>query len=191
MHNHNDVGAFQIVKNGKRLIVDIGAGEYTKGYFSDLEERYGDKVFVCGSKSHSVPMINGQNQRYGATYRGKVISQSERQIEMDIAGAYEEDSQGMLVKYITEENRVRVCYRNLQNQPVRYRFVSEYEPKITDKGLSIEDMKILSTNGLTATLSQKEYRTHGRSNTPTATVYLIDYEVSSTDEEIEFSFLFE
>ena len=191
MHNHNDVGAFQIVRKGKRLIVDIGAGEYTKGYFSDLEERYGDKVFVCGSKSHSLPMINGQHQQYGATYRGKVISQSERQIEMDIAGAYEKASQGMLVKYITEGNRVRVCYRNLQNQPVRYRFVSEYEPKITGDGVVVEDMKILSVNGLTAALSKKEYRTHGRSDTPTATVYLIDFEVAPTDEEIEFSFLFE
>ena len=97
----------------------------------------------------------------------------------------------MLVKYITEEDRVRVCYRNLQNQPVRYRFVSEYEPKITDAGLLIEDMKIISASGLTAALSQKEYRTHGRSDMPTATVYLIDYEVAPTDEEIEFSFLFE
>ncbi|MBE7100853.1 MAG: hypothetical protein E7364_04510 [Clostridiales bacterium] len=191
MHNHNDVGVFQIVKNGKRLIVDIGAGEYTKGYFSDLEERYGDEIFVCGSKSHSVPLMNGKCQNYGAAYRGKVLSQSEREIEMDIAGAYEENGQGMLVKYVTEENKVFVCYRNLQNQPVCYRFVSEYKPKITDDGVVIEDMKILSSNGLTATLSEREYRTHGNAATPTANVYVIDYAVEATSEEIEFVFSFE
>lgn len=191
MHNHNDVGVFQIVKNGKRLIVDIGAGEYTKGYFSDLEERYGDEIFVCGSKSHSVPMIDGQLQKYGAAYCGKVITQTEREFEMDIAGAYEENAQGMFVKYVMEEDKVRVRYRNLQNRPVRYRFVSEYMPKITDAGIVIEDMKILSADGLTATLSEKEYRTHGKTKKPISKVYLIDFDVDATDREVEFSFVFE
>jgi hypothetical protein len=47
-------------------------------------------------------------------------------------------------------------------------------------------MKILSSNGLTATLSEKEYR-----NAQKATVkaYLIDYALNATDEEIEFHFL--
>ena len=191
MHNHNDVGVFQIVRKGKRLIVDIGAGEYTKGYFSDLEERYGDKVFVCGSKSHSVPLFNGQSQKYGASYRGKVLSQSEKEFEMDIAGAYEENAQGMIVKYTMEQDGVVVRYRNLTNKPVCYRFVSEYEPKITSEGVVVEDMKIRSKNGLKATLSEKEYRTHGISDKPVTKVYLIDYEIVATNEEIEFFFSFE
>lgn len=191
MHNHNDVGVFQIVRKGKRLIVDIGAGEYTKGYFSNLEERYGDQVFVCGSKSHSVPLLNGQPQKYGESYRGKVLSQSEKEFEMDIAGAYEENAQGMIVKYTTEQDGVVVRYRNLTNKPVCYRFVSEYEPKITSDGVVVEDMKIYSKGGLKATLSEKEYRTHGISDRPVAKVYLIDYEVIATEEELEFVFSFE
>ena len=191
MHNHNDVGVFQIVRKGKRLIVDIGAGEYTKGYFSDLEERYGDTIFVCGAKAHSVPIIDGRTQKYGAEYRGEVLSQNEREIEMDIAGAYEEAARGMLVKYTVEEKGVAVRYRNLNEQPVCYRFVSEYEPKITEDGVGIEDMKIRSRNGLIATLSEKEYKTHGISDKTTATVYLIDFEAPATDGEIEFDFLFE
>ena len=191
MHNHNDVGVFQIVRKGKRLIVDIGAGEYTKGYFSDLEERYGDKIFVCGSKSHSVPLLNGQSQKCGASYRGKVLSQSEKEFEMDITAAYEENAQGLIVKYTMEQNGVGVRYRNLTNKPVCYRFVSEYEPKITSEGVIIEDMKICSKNGLKATLSEKEYRTHGISNKPVAKVYLIDYESAAMNEESEFFFSFE
>ncbi|MBE7100851.1 MAG: hypothetical protein E7364_04500 [Clostridiales bacterium] len=187
MHNHNDVGAFQIVKDGKRLIADLGAGEYTKEYFRDREVRFGEQIFVCGSMSHSVPIINGQYQKPWKPYRGQVLSQSEREIEMDIAGAYEENAQGMLVKYITEEDKVRVCYRNLQNQPVRYRFVSDYMPKITDEGVVIEDMKILSKNGLTVTISEKEYKNVSKK---LVKAYLVDYEVGVTNEDIEFVFSF-
>jgi hypothetical protein len=191
MRNHNDVGVFQIVRKGKRLIVDIGAGEYTKGYFSDNAERYGDEIFVCGAKSHSIPLIGGKCQKEGANYRGKVLSQSEREMVMDIAGAYEENAQGMIVSYKTEADKVIVKYRNLTGQPVCYRFVSEYQPKITGEGVVIEDMKILSSNGLTATLSEKEYRTHGNAAKKIASAYLIDYEAQATDKEIEFVFSFE
>jgi hypothetical protein len=52
-------------------------------------------------------------------------------------------------------------------------------------------MIIRSRNGLIATLSEYEYRTHGISDRPVAKVYLIDYEATATDEEIEFSFSFE
>ena len=187
MHNHNDIGAFQIVRNEKRLIVDLGAGEYTKGYFRDMEERFGDKVFVCGSMSHSVPIIAGKYQRPWKPHRGEVLLQSEREIEMDIAGAYEENARGMLVKFVTEEDGIFVRYRNLNNQPVCYRFVAEYEPKITDEGVMIEDMLLLSKSGLKATISKKEYK---NSSKQVVKAYLIDYNVDATDEEIEFSFSF-
>ena len=55
----------------------------------------------------------------------------------------------------------------------------------------IEDMKILSADGLTATLSEKEYRTHGKTKKPISKVYLIDFDVDATDREVEFSFVFE
>ena len=188
MHNHNDVGSFQIVKNGKRLIADLGAGEYTKGYFRDPKERFGETVFVCGSMSHSVPIVEGRYQKEWKPYCGKVLSQDEREIVMDIAGAYEENAQGMLVTYVTEEDRVIVRYRNLNNQSVCYRFVSEYEPKITDDGVVIEEMTILSKNGLKATVSEKEYKNVQKKMVK---AYMIDYEAERTEQEIEFCFLFE
>ena len=66
LHNHNDVGAFQIVKDEKRLLVDIGCGEYTRQYFSD--ERY--SIFVCSSFSHCVPIIGENGQKAGKEYCG-------------------------------------------------------------------------------------------------------------------------
>ncbi len=188
MHNHNDVGSFQIVRKGKRLIADLGAGEYTKEYFRVPEVRFGEKVFVCGSMSHSVPIIGGQYQKHWKPYRGQVLSQSEREITMDIAGAYEENAQGVLIKYVTEENQIRVQYRCLRNQPVRYRFVSEYLPTLTDDGVEIEDMKLRCGNGLRATISEKEYVNAQRK---VVKAYLIDFDVNATDQEIEFCFTFE
>ena len=187
MHNHNDIGSFQIVRNGKRLIADLGAGEYTKEYFRVPEVRFGEKVFVCGSMSHSVPILDGKYQKHWKPYRGEVLSQSEREITMDIAGAYEENSQGMLVKYVTEVDKISVQYCNLTGRPVRYRFVSEYMPKITDAGVLIEDMKLHSKNGLTATISEKEYVNAKRM---IMKAYLIDFDVDTTEAEIEFFFSF-
>ncbi|MBO7297684.1 MAG: hypothetical protein J6U60_01400, partial [Clostridia bacterium] len=116
-----------------------------------------------------------------------VLSRSEREIVMDIAGAYEENAKGMLVKYVTEESQVCVQYRNLNNQPVRYRFVSEYLPTVTEKGVQIEDMTLISSNGLTATISKKEYVNVQRK---VAKAYLIDFDVEATDKDLEFVFSF-
>ena len=188
MHNHNDVGSFQIVRKGKRLIADLGAGEYTKEYFRVPEVRFGEKVFVCGSMSHSVPILDGQYQKHWKPYRGEVLSQSEREITMDVAGAYEEGAQGMLIKYVTEENQIRVQYRCLRSQPVRYRFVSEYLPILTENGVAIEDMKLCCENGLCATIAEKEYVNAKRQ---VVKAYLIDFDSDATDQEIEFCFSFE
>lgn len=187
IHNHNDIGTFQIVRNGKRLITDFGAGEYTSDYFRNPKERYGEKIFVCGSMSHSVPIIGGEYQRPGRPYCGEVISQSEREIVMDIAGAYEENAHGMMVKYVVEQDKIRVIYRNLNDKSVRYRFTSEYKPKITENGVMIEDMQLCSANKLSATITEKVYSNHQCKPTK---AYLIDFEVPATDKEIEFYFSF-
>lgn len=63
-HNHNDLGAFLIVKNGKQILTDSGAGTYTREYFSS--KRYED--FLASSRSHCVPLINGKEQVAGRTH---------------------------------------------------------------------------------------------------------------------------
>ena len=65
MHNHNDVGVFQIVRNGKRLIADLGAGEYTKGYFRDPEERFGEKYLCAVLCRTAFPLLTDDIKRRG------------------------------------------------------------------------------------------------------------------------------
>lgn len=60
-HNHNDLGAFLVVKDRKQILTDPGAGAYTREYFG--KNRYAD--FRACSRSHCVPIINGKYQSDG------------------------------------------------------------------------------------------------------------------------------
>jgi len=63
-HNHNDLGHFIIHLGGDSLLVDLGAGMYTRQYFR--EQRY--EYVHTGSQGHSIPLINGRMQKEGANH---------------------------------------------------------------------------------------------------------------------------
>lgn len=84
-HNHNDIGSFMLVKNGKRLLDDIGASEYTADYFK--EGRY-TKHFAPSSLSHNLPVINGKGQKGGAEYSAKNTVIDNNGIALEISDAY-------------------------------------------------------------------------------------------------------
>lgn len=87
MHNHNDVGSFIFAKDGEQILVDVGAGAYTRQYFSS--ERYG--IFEPSSRSHSVPIIDGLYQSVGGEYRATDVKYEKGRFSMDISGAYATD----------------------------------------------------------------------------------------------------
>lgn len=87
MHNHNDVGSFIFAKDGEQILVDVGAGAYTRQYFSS--ERYG--IFEPSSRSHSVPIIDGLYQSVGGEYRATDVKYEKGCFSMDISGAYATD----------------------------------------------------------------------------------------------------
>ena len=194
LHNHNDVGVFQIVKNSKRLIADLGAGEYTKNYFIQ-SEKYKDDIFVCGSMSHSVPIIDGKYQEHGEEYVGKVLSVGEDHFEIDMSGAYEKGDHFVKVRYDLKENGVLVKYTfsGIKDEIV-FRFVSEYAPKLTDKGVVIEEMTLSANGDIIPAISQREYKPHARpifvKNFGKVDVYVIDYAVKEEKGEQEFFFEF-
>ena len=64
-HNHNDVGSLIYAYDGEVVLTDLGAGEYTKGYFG--ETRY--ESLCCRSLGHSVPIIDGREQMEGSEYK--------------------------------------------------------------------------------------------------------------------------
>ncbi|MCC8044270.1 MAG: heparinase II/III-family protein [Clostridiales bacterium] len=65
-HNHNDIGSFLYLLGDEMLLADLGAGEYTKAYFTE-EKRY--QILCSRSLGHNVPLIDGKEQKAGEPYR--------------------------------------------------------------------------------------------------------------------------
>lgn len=88
-HNHNDLGSFMVHAFGENLFVDLGAGVYTAGYFG--KERY--EHLQPSSKSHSVPAIQGKEQKPGIESAAVLIKQETGRksafLSMDLTKAYD------------------------------------------------------------------------------------------------------
>lgn len=86
-HNHNDVASFYIDDYSKQILADLGSGEYVRDYFSD--KRY--DFFVCGSQGHNLPLINGEKQKAGKEYYGKILTATDDVLCIEAAKAYDID----------------------------------------------------------------------------------------------------
>lgn len=174
-HNHNDVGTFQIVKNGERYICDIGAGEYTKDYFSP--KRY--EIFVNNAYSHSIPIVDGIVQIEGKEYCGKVLSTDKNSISMDISSAYKDFNGKICVTYTTKEDCVEVIYEcgGVQSN-VAFRFVSDIKPIVKKDGVHIRDMVIVCEQGFNAKTSVVKYSPHEKGEKESA--YIVEYKAEKS-----------
>jgi hypothetical protein len=87
-HNHNDLGNFILHAGGESLLIDLGAGVYTKDYFG--EKRY--TYLHNAGRGHSVPVIDGVDQRPGpdcrAIIKEKEIGDSSVYLALDLTSAY-------------------------------------------------------------------------------------------------------
>ena len=91
-HNHNDLGHFILHLGGESLLADLGAGVYTRQYFS--AGRY--ESLHTGAQGHSVPVINGQLQQAGPTHTASVLRYEARPegvaFALDLTRAYLPDA---------------------------------------------------------------------------------------------------
>ncbi len=95
MHNHNDVGSFMVHLNQESILIDPGAGVYSRQYFG--KERY--DFFATSSRGHPVPIVNGHFQRSGADARGKILKrggfekdEENAALVADLSAAYPEEA---------------------------------------------------------------------------------------------------
>lgn len=133
-HNHNDVGSFIFAKAGRQLLCDLGSGKYTRQYF-ERETRY--SIIECSSLGHSVPVINGEGQKFGGQYRATSVESGEGVFSMDIAGAYGIESLKSLRRRfeLTEDTVTltdEIDYRT--EGSVTERLVSVVKPEIVRDG---------------------------------------------------------
>lgn len=193
MHNHNDVGSFQIVLNGKGVIVDPGPGKYTWQYFNDTKVRYSEETFAAGSMGHSVPIINGGYQKAGYQACGTILEATDKNFKFDFAPAYE-GVESLVVNYQMEEGGVKVSYAcKGVEEKITFRFLSFDLPTVLEDGsVSVGGLTVASTSALKPSVKTIEYLGHinQMSMKNCETIYAIDYTVAgktSVDEEFTFA----
>jgi len=123
-HNHNDVGEFLCVYQGEMILADLGAGEYTKDYFSDA--RY---TILCNrSMGHSVPFVNGREQCAGAQYRADAFTWNaqEQALTVSFAQAY---PQG-IIDSITREIRMSSAIETRKAAGMQMTVLDTFKPSL-------------------------------------------------------------
>ncbi|MDR3232233.1 MAG: heparinase II/III-family protein [Planctomycetaceae bacterium] len=87
-HNHNDIGSFTVMFAGGTPVLDPGGEVYTSRTFSG--KRYDSNLL--NSFGHPVPVVNGQMQKAGRQYSGKIVTKTFSDAQdlcvMDISAAY-------------------------------------------------------------------------------------------------------
>ena len=131
-HNHNDVGSFYYLVDGEAFLDDLGAGEYTKDYFS--EKRY--EIFCNRGKSHNIPIIGCVDQKDGNEYRADQFELKEdHSIFISFAKAYGIEAQKVYREiWLDEQSGALTVCDYIQCRPG----VSVYENLITRFPVSIE-----------------------------------------------------
>ena len=92
MHNHNDVGSWQVMLNGVIVAGDPEPEIYTSRTFT--KDRYLSKVL--SSYGHPVPLADGKMQSVGEKFAAQVarvdFSEDVDLLELDLANAYESEN---------------------------------------------------------------------------------------------------
>jgi hypothetical protein len=177
-HNHNDVGSFIFYKKGRMVLCDLGAGEYTRDYFS--EKRY--TIFCNQSESHNVPIIDGGGQKAGKIFRAADCRIDPLgKMSMDIAAAYQIPELARLERRFVFDPAGALRMEDIftfkeRALPVVERFLSPYTPLI-EGGIVYLDTGdarcgLRGPENLEPLIGEVEYRDHeGRA----ARVFTIDY----------------
>ncbi|MFA4945297.1 MAG: heparinase II/III family protein [Lentisphaeria bacterium] len=87
-HNHNDCGSYLLNLDGERLLIEIGAPEYTRDFFGP--KRY--ESLAARTLGHSLPLINGCEQAAGQEFAARVLAEShsgtEARLVLDLTHCY-------------------------------------------------------------------------------------------------------
>ena len=191
-HNHNDVGAFQIVVNGNAVIVDPGPAKYTWQYFKDNQVRYSEEVFAAGSMGHSVPIVNGTYQKLGVEDVGGVLEVTDTNFKFDFAKVYD-GVETLIVDYQMYNGKIKAVYdcKGI-NESITFRFLSFNVPKYESDGSVDVGIKVKSLSGILPNIKKIAYKGHVNvlAALDEETIYAIDFTVVGKKEvKEEFEFL--
>jgi len=174
-HNHNDIGSFIVSANGKQLLCDLGAGEYTRQYFGP--ERY--TIFCNSSLGHSVPIFDGEEQKEGKEYCGKT-SYSKGKFTVDMTKAYGIEKLKSAIRHFDlAESEINLHDEiDLEAETeITERFVSLYTPEIKEGQVIVDCLSLVYDNSWDVTVTAHEHSTHTAEK---IFVYSIDFTKKST-----------
>ncbi len=138
-HNQNDVGTFIFAKNGKQLIADIGAGPYTRQYFSS--ERY-TMYIECSALGHNLPTFGDAIEQAGGQYRAKNTKFEDGVFSLDMEGAYPTDELKKLhrsFRFTDETVTMHDSFEYTGSGKVTERVVSRFPITLEGNEIRIED----------------------------------------------------
>ena len=195
-HNHNDVGHFLYEAQGEMLFTDLGAGEYTRDYFS--EKRY--EILCNNSFGHSVPIIDGKGQCAGREHGcrdfqahvlpGKDGERETAIVSMDLADAYELgllDRLDRTVRFSLKDGSLEVTDRFVYPRGAVRRavenLVTQIQPVVRDGQVVLQSGSvtgILQIEGIQAqeTVTIEEF-SHSNHKGEEEKVYAVRWEVPS------------
>ncbi|MBQ3016272.1 MAG: heparinase II/III family protein [Clostridia bacterium] len=149
-HNHNDVGNVVVYYNGNPVLIDTGAGRYTKKTFS--AQRY--ELWFMQSHYHNLPTFNGIGEMQGAAYRSadELYDSESGGVTMQLKNAYLPEADIISYKRSTvlEENGTVHITDDIElgsEKDIDFRFLTCAAPQITKDG------SVLLTEGITMTAS--------------------------------------
>lgn len=132
-HNHNDVGSFYYLACGEAFLDDLGAGEYTKDYFS--KKRY--EIFCNRGESHNIPIIEDVDQKEGSEYGSDAFELKEDgSIFISFAKAYGLDAVQKVYRHIelNQQTGALTVSDHIEGKPG----ISIWENLITRLPVSVE-----------------------------------------------------
>ena len=135
-HNHNDVGAFMLYRDGEPVILDAGNMVYTRKTFS--EARY--TLWNTRSMYHNVPLIGGVEQRAGLEFAARGVERLPDGMRMDIAPAYPPEAEidtAARAFAIGEDGAVTLTddIALRREAPVEWVFMLRRAPRVDGQGL--------------------------------------------------------
>lgn len=184
-HNHNDIGHFLCIYEGEMLLTDLGAGEYTRDYFSD--GRYG--ILCNRSLGHSVPLINGQEQCAGKEYAADAFcwEKKDKTLTISFGRAYPDGCIHKIQRSIRawdEDVQLHLCVEDSfevskQSRTITENLVTQYLPIVEGNVIRIQgdrtrmEIAVDSTDGEIQILS----KSHSNHNGQQEPVYLVQWNV--------------
>lgn len=160
-HNHNDVGSFILADQSGQVFIDYGAGRYTKESFGP--NRY--DIFPNSSRGHSLPIINGQEQKAGKEYCGTISHDHEkRKITVDFGKAYGLESLKRATRVFDYgKNHVTITDTfEGEIESVKERFVTLTKPIIKDGEIELGKVIFRFDPPIIPTIYEEQVEMHGR-----------------------------